>query len=43
MELYEKGRSYVTRDLYEELRKWLPLTYDEFLEAARRAHVEVKG
>jgi len=42
-ELREKGRSYVTRDLYEELRKWLPLTYDEFLEAAKRAHVEVKG
>jgi len=42
-ELREKERSYVTRDLYEELRRWLPLTYDEFLEAARRAHAEVKG
>ncbi|MFP3080480.1 MAG: tRNA (guanine-N1)-methyltransferase [Acidilobus sp.] len=28
-------------DFYEQLRSWLSLTYDEFLEAARRAHVEV--
>ncbi len=38
----EKGRSYVSLELYDELRKWLPLTMDEFEEAARRAHAEVR-
>ena len=37
------ARDYVSRELYDELRGWLPLTYDEFLEAARRAHAEVRG
>ena len=40
----EAGRKrYVTWEFYCRLRSWLPLTPEEFLRAARMAHVEVKG
>ncbi len=37
------GVTTVGKDFYDKLRQWLPLSYDEFLEAARRAHVSVEG
>ena len=41
-DMSERGRNYVSMELYESLRKWLPLTIDEFQEAARRAHAEIR-
>ncbi len=37
------GRRVVDASLYEELRTWLPITWEDFLEAARKARVEVVG
>lgn len=40
----EKGhKDWVSKALFDELRTWLPLTYDEFEEAARRAHAEIRA
>jgi tRNA (adenine9-N1/guanine9-N1)-methyltransferase len=33
----------VSWDLYEELRKWLPITPDEFVKAAQRARARIVG
>ncbi len=38
-----RGRGYVNWSLYCRLREWLPLTREDFLKAARMAHVEVRG
>lgn len=39
----EGGVKYVTKENYDSLKTWLPLTFDEYLEAAKRAHIDVRG
>ncbi len=38
-----QGRGRVDWDLYRELRRWLPVRKKDFLEAAKKAKVEVTG
>jgi tRNA (adenine9-N1/guanine9-N1)-methyltransferase len=38
----EGGVKFVTKEDFNKLKSWLPLNYDEYLEAARRAHVEIR-
>ena len=37
------GRRVVDAELYYRLRTWLPISWGDFLEAARKAKVEVRG
>lgn len=37
----QPGKAYVKWSLFDEMRRWLPITREEFLKAARRARVEV--
>jgi len=38
----EAGVRYIKKSEFDELKTWLPVSFDEFMEAARRAHVEVR-
>jgi tRNA (adenine9-N1/guanine9-N1)-methyltransferase len=39
----ENENKYITKEDYNEIRSWLPISIDEFNEAAKRAHINIRG